>query len=202
MVKNELHIGQISLPYEVIWGENRSTIGIELTPDKELIVRAPVTASDGDIEKVLENKKPWLLKKLSGLEEQESQPLKKEYYSGEKLLYNGRRYRLKLDLVETDNVKVNLQDNLFIITAPEDLDENERREQVKSSLLLWYKEKAKENLTARANGYARKLDVNPIKSRYLIQAPNGASLKTVLSFFTGNWFLLQPEFRTTSSSTN
>lgn len=167
MTKNVLHIGQISLPYEVTWSENRSTIGIELTPEKELIVKAPITASDGDIERVLENKKPWLLNKLTGLEERSSPPADKEFYSGEKLLYNGRRYRLKLELKDTDRVEVRLKDNLFVITAPERLNENERKEEIKESLLKWYKQKAKDHLRKRVGKYARKLEVENVEVKIL-----------------------------------
>ena len=167
MTKNELHIGQITLPYEVTWSENRSTIGIELTPEKALIVKAPITANDKDIERVLESKKPWLLKKLSVLEERSSPPREKEFYSGEKLLYNGRRYRLKLDLKEIDRVEVNLKDNLFLITAPEALGENERREEIKESLLKWYKQRAKDNFRKRTGKYVRKLDIKEVEVNIL-----------------------------------
>lgn len=161
MVKNELHIGQITLPYEVVWSEKRSTIGVELTPDKEFTVRAPVTADDKEIEKVLENKKPWLLKKLSGLDKQSSPPQEKEFYSGEKLLYNGRRFRLKLELTDTGGISVSLVDNLFMVTAPKELDEEERRSRIKKSLVKWYRKKARVNFTDRVEKYARKLDVKP-----------------------------------------
>ncbi|MEF8847497.1 MAG: SprT family zinc-dependent metalloprotease [Candidatus Paceibacterota bacterium] len=177
MTKNELHIGQITLPYEVTWSENRSTIGIELTSDKELIVKAPITANDGDIERVLENKKPWLLKKLSGLEERSSSPREKEFYSGEKLLYNGRRYRLKLDLKETDGVEVHLKDNLFIITAPESLGEDQRRKEIKNSLLNWYKKRAKNNFKKRTKRYARKLDIEKVEVNILDSSRKWGELK-------------------------
>jgi len=177
MTKNELHIGQITIPYEVTWSENRSTIGIELTPEKELIVKAPITANDGDIERVLENKKPWLLKKLSGLEERSSPPANKEFYSGEKLLYNGRRYRLKLELKDFDGVEVRLKDNLFVITAPERLDEDQRRKEIKEMLLEWYKQKAKDNFKKRISKYARKLEVEKVKVNILDSSRKWGELK-------------------------
>lgn len=167
MVKDKLHIGQITLPYEVIWSEKRSTIGVELTPDKELIVRAPVTAKDEDIQRVLERKKPWLLKKLTGLEKQSSPPKEKEYYSGEKLPYNGRRYLIKLNLTEVSDIVVSLTDNVFIITAPQELNEDERRSKIRNRLLEWYKDKAKGDFTKSVEKYARKLDVRPAAVKIL-----------------------------------
>ena len=161
MAEDKLHIGQITLPYEVRWSEKRSTIGVELTPEKKLIVRAPVTADDASVQEVLEGKKPWLLKKLSGLERQSSPPQEKEFYSGEKLLYNGRRYLIKLDLRQSEEVQVNLSDNVFKIAAPQRLDEKARREKIKDSLLRWYKDKAEENFTQRVGKYAHKLNVEP-----------------------------------------
>jgi len=73
----EYHIGQTVVPYEIDWSDDRETIGLSLDQSLELTVRAPMTATTGDIENVLESRQEWLLEKLYGLKEQSEPPYPK-----------------------------------------------------------------------------------------------------------------------------
>ena len=151
----EYHIGQTVVPYEVEWSPNRSTIGLSMDASMELVVRAPVEASLEDVENILEEKRQWILETLYGLAEQEDLPLDKEYLSGEKLLYNGRRYQLK---VYEDNVpepKLDFDGTRFELRIPNNSPVSIKRK--RQAVTDWYVEKATETLPSRADRYIDKL---------------------------------------------
>ncbi|AFO57286.1 MULTISPECIES: hypothetical protein [unclassified Natrinema] len=59
----EHHIGQTVIPYEINWCDDRETVGLSLDQSLELTVRAPMAATIGEIEDVLESRQEWLLEK-------------------------------------------------------------------------------------------------------------------------------------------
>ncbi|MXR19236.1 M48 family metallopeptidase [Halobacterium bonnevillei] len=158
---NQYHIGQTVVPYEIEWSTDRETIGLSMDGSMELTVRAPVSATINDVEAVLEDKQQWVLETLYGLAEQEDPPLDKEYLSGEKLLYNGRRYRLKV--WEEDIVEPTLEftGSKFMLRVPSD--ESATRTRKRQTVVDWYVEKARDELPTRANEYMQKLGIGDIE---------------------------------------
>ena len=156
-----LDIGQISVPYEIRWSPDRQSIGLSLSSSSELTVTAPSSAGLDEIEAMLEKKKPWLLRKLRSVGEQEAPPQPKEYLSGEKLLYNGRRYRIEAE--EHPDLKqpeVEFENERFRIAAPLYDPGTERTEAVRRALKAWYRRAAEREFPQRVQKYARKMAVS------------------------------------------
>ena len=160
----EYHIGQTVVPYEIDWSDDRETIGLSLDQSLELTVRAPMTATTGDIENVLESRQEWLLEKLYGLKEQSEPPYPKEYLSGEKLPYRGRQYHL--DVVEADVPEPQLSFDgteftlrVHRLDSPADRVSIRRKRQ---SVIDWYLDRAGEELPKRSPQYESKLGVSGI----------------------------------------
>lgn len=157
----EYHIGQTVVPYEIEWSPDRSTIGLSMDGSMELTVRAPVEASLDDVEEVLAGKKQWILETLYGLAEQDDPPLDKEYLSGEKLLYNGRRYRLQVNEADVPEPELRFDGTRFELVVPESTPVNTRRKQ--QAVVDWYVREATENLPERATDYIEKLGLNEVE---------------------------------------
>lgn len=157
----QYHIGQTVVPYEIEWSPDRSTIGLSMDGSMELLVRAPVEASLDDIEAVLADKKQWILETLYGLAEQDDPPLDKEYVSGEKLLYNGRRYRLLVSEADVPEPEIQFDGNRFELRVPEGGQVNVRRKQ--QAVVDWYIREASETLPKRANDYMAKLGLDDVE---------------------------------------
>lgn len=158
---SEYHIGQTVVPYEIEWSTDRSTIGLSMDRSMELCVRAPVDASLEDVEETLDDKREWILKTLYGLSEQEDPPLDKEFLSGEKLLYNGRRYRLTVFEADVVQTTLEFDGTQFHLTSPCNSDVSvDRKRQVVTD---WYLEAAKRELPTRADDYMAKLGVDDIE---------------------------------------
>lgn len=153
----EYHVGQTVIPYEIEWTGDRSTIGLSMDSSMELTVRAPLETTEEDVEEVLAEKQQWLLETLYGLAEQEDPPLDKEFLSGEKLLYRGRRYRLKVHDDAVPEPELAFDGDQFDLTVPEDGVNRARKRQ---TAVDWYVERASHELPVRVDEYATKLGVD------------------------------------------
>ncbi len=151
----QLQIGKINVPYEITITPKRKTMALQINNYGELKIKTPPEKKKEDINNFLDKKKRWILKKIQTLEEQQIKPHKKEFFSGEKLSYNGRRYRLKVKKTNTKKPNLKLQQGKFFLETPKNRQEQKIREEV----INWYKEKAEQNLKPRIKRYANELKV-------------------------------------------
>ncbi|WP_435143806.1 M48 family metallopeptidase [Halobaculum sp. P14] len=155
------HIGQTVIPYQIDWSDSRETIGLSLDDNGELTVRAPVTASTTDVEETLNEKQPWLLEKLYGLEKQASPPYSREFLSGETLPYKGRQYPLKVVEADVPEPTVTFDGHKFRIRV-HDFDASTDHVSIRrkrQAVVDWYVETAKEEIPERSDRFEAKLGV-------------------------------------------
>lgn len=164
-LKEYHHIGQTVIPYTVEWSEDRETIGLSLDDSLELSVSAPMTATYEDIESVLESRQEWLLQKLYGLQEQEEPPYPKEYMSGEKLQYRGRKYPLEVVEADVTQPVLSFDDQTFTLGVHR-LDANGEDVSVRrkrQAVVDWFINRAEEELPERAPPFASRLGIEDIE---------------------------------------
>jgi hypothetical protein len=157
---NEYHIGQTRIPYEIEWSPDRSTISIALDSSMEMTIKAPVDTSLEDVKEVLDSRQSWLLETLYGLSEQKDPPLDKEFLSGEKLLLNGRRYRLKVRQGDVPEPTVSFDGQRFDLVGPRSTKMTTREK--RQAVVDWYIEEARNQLPERVRKFARKLGVEQV----------------------------------------
>jgi predicted metal-dependent hydrolase len=138
-------------------------MGIIVDHNRNLIVRSPKDTAEAKIKEVLKKKTSWILSKLKEMDKIKPAPKEKEFMTGEKLTYLGRRYRLEVSEADISKVEVKLYQGKFMINYPEILneDDKQRREEIKDALIEWYREHAKEKIKERVEKYKTKLDVEP-----------------------------------------
>lgn len=175
----------------------------------KLIVRAPVEASLDDVEEVLADKKQWILETLYGLAEQGDPPLDKEYLSGEKLRYNGRRYRPQVSEAGIPEPELRFDGTRFELVVPESTLVNTRRKQ--QAVVDWYVREAAEKLPERSSSYIEKLglgevdiEVKTLRRRWGEYRPGKVFLhwRLILApgrFRTTSWLMNSPTSNTTST---
>lgn len=158
----QIKLGNKLINYKII-RTNRKTMGIIVDHKRNLIVRSPKNTAATKIEEVLKKKTTWILSKLKEMDKIKPAPKEKEFMTGEKLPYLGRRYRLEVNPAENSKVEVKLYQGKFIINYPFELEDQEqrRREEIKDALVDWYREHAKEKINERVDKYKVKLDVEP-----------------------------------------
>lgn len=132
----QIKLGNQLIKYKII-RTNRKTMGIIIDNNKNLIVRSPEDTAETKIEEVLNKKTSWILSKLKEMNKIKPAPKEKEFMSGEKLPYLGRRYRLEVSPAEISKSEVKLYQGKFIINYPEKLkkDDEQRREEIRDALI-------------------------------------------------------------------
>ena len=112
-----------------------------------------------EIEEALEDKKPWILEKINRIEEESWPPKNKEFLSGEKILYRGRRYYTEVK--KGEGTEIEFGDDKFLIKSANYSDDEERRKEVAKELKQWYRTKAEDKLTKRTYELAEEVDKEP-----------------------------------------
>ena len=104
-MKKSINYGSKTIEYELHFME-RKTLGITVTPDMDVIVKAPLNASMERIEVLVLKRAPWILKQQSFFIAFYPKQKQKKYISGETHLYLGRQYRLKVHVSKSESIKL------------------------------------------------------------------------------------------------
>jgi predicted metal-dependent hydrolase len=84
---------------------DRKSLGITITSDMDVLVRAPVDTPIELIREKIRKKAPWIIKQQSFFLSFHPKTPTRKYVGGETHLYLGRQYRLKINIGETESVK-------------------------------------------------------------------------------------------------
>lgn len=96
----------MSFDYQIKYSE-RKTLNITVERDRSIIVRAPHNLSKEKIDSIVNSKKFWLREKLNHAQKYPVDVQKKEFVSGETLMYLGKNYQLSVVDEEINGVEFN-----------------------------------------------------------------------------------------------
>ena len=82
----------------------RKSLGITITPNMEVMVKAPQNVSIERIKEKVKKKAPWIIKQQGYFLSFLPRIPEKKYISGESHLYLGRQYRLKVIKAKSNSV--------------------------------------------------------------------------------------------------
>ena len=138
----------MELDYRIIYS-NRKTIALMVERDRSIVVRAPIGASEEAIRQAVEAKKLWLYEKVNHAQKYPPRPVRKEFVTGETLMYLGRYYRL--EITDDDEPGVRFQNRFYI----------SRQHHADAGRLMreWYMARAQEKLTPKIRHYALAMGV-------------------------------------------
>ncbi|MDX2246254.1 MAG: SprT family zinc-dependent metalloprotease [Bacteroidia bacterium] len=124
---------------------DRKSLGITVTPEMEVLVKAPTDTSLEKVKEKIKKKAPWIIKQQSFFLSFQPKTPKRKYVSGETHLYLGRQYRLKVisDKLEENSEKVKLKGPFLEVYTCE---KNRTKELVEE----WYWVRAKEKIQKMA----------------------------------------------------
>jgi predicted metal-dependent hydrolase len=132
----------IEIRIDKLLRSRRRTVGLEITREAKLVVRAPIYTSLERIHDILRKKRDWILEKQKFLQERQVKYLPKEFIDGEKFYYLGNTYRFKL----TDDDTIRLTEYLEF---PGNLVSDARQ-----YLIQWYKTLAYEKIKEKVGKYS------------------------------------------------
>ncbi len=121
---------------------NRKSLGITVTPELSVLVKAPIDTSLEKVKEKLRKKAPWIIRQQSFFLSFHPKTPARKFIGGETHLYLGRQYRIKMinDKLEMMNNQVKLRGQYFEVYT-------ENRKDIKELLENWYNKKATEKLT-------------------------------------------------------
>jgi len=142
---------------------HRKTIGLQITNDARLIVRAPYFASEGLIRRLIRQKESWIKAKQDYFKQRQSKGLVRKFQPGEEFLFLGKVYPL---VISDDLPKAVVFDGSLKIAQV-------ALSNVKKHLENWYKSQALDYITPRVEDYAREaglkhhaIKVNEARTRW------------------------------------
>lgn len=127
----------------------RKTLSIVIERDRSIVVRAPLNASKEIIEKEINKRKFLIFQKINHPQKYETPKPRKEFVSGESLLYLGKYHKLE---VLQENIESILFNNKFYISKA---NQNNAGELFKE----WYFKQAQEKIIPKVKFHAKNLGV-------------------------------------------
>jgi len=144
----EFQYGSKKISYHLEFSE-RKTLGITVTPEMEVLVKAPEGAPLRQIEAKLEKRAPWIFKQQSYFLRFYPRKPDKEYRGGEAHFYLGRQYRLRVKTAKKNSVNFTGRE-IEVSHAP--------NSPVKSVLRNWYRLRAKEKFAEFAEPWIQRFE--------------------------------------------
>lgn len=114
---------------------DRKQLRIEVTPEMDVVVKAPKERSIEDVIERVKKKSPWIIKQRIFFEQFYPKLTQRKYQAWETFYVLGKEYILRI--VEWDAIWINLNDNKMIVTA-------KYKKDIRSLIQKWYLSLAKE----------------------------------------------------------
>jgi predicted metal-dependent hydrolase len=137
----------MELQYTVTFSQ-RKKLTITVERDRSVVVMAPLGTSPDTIRDIVESRKIWIYEKLKHPQKYDPAP-RKEFVSGETVLYLGRNYRLEIQKGAEESIRFH---GKFIVTgiSPD-----------RAAMLFkeWYIGKARKKIIPRVRQHATNLGV-------------------------------------------
>jgi len=108
---------------------NRKSLGITVTPELSVLVKAPIDTSMEKVKEKLRKKAPWIIRQQSFFLSFHPKTPARKFIGGETHLYLGRQYRLQIQIGKDESVK--LKGKFIEVTARE-------KSRAKDLLNGWY----------------------------------------------------------------
>jgi predicted metal-dependent hydrolase len=105
VIRDSIQFGSKTIEFQLLYS-SRKSLGITVTPEMGVIVKAPEDAPLDKIKQKLKDKAPWILKQQSFFLSFHPKASAKKFISGETHLYLGRQYRLKVLDGKSNEVKL------------------------------------------------------------------------------------------------
>ncbi|MCG2712218.1 MAG: M48 family metallopeptidase [Candidatus Omnitrophica bacterium] len=180
----------MNFEYKITRRPRRRTLSIVISRDNRIVVRANQSLADGEIAKFVESKKAWIGKTLKINDVYLRSYIPKKFVSGEKFLYLGKEFCLRLEKGKRN--KAELNEGTVLIMLPDFV--KTPKEFIIGKLMQWYKSQSHEILNKRVILYSQILNVESgnVKIRTLKRTWANCSHHGVLTF---SWRLIMAPLR-------
>lgn len=149
-----------NIDYEIVYSKRRKSAAIVVRPDMKVEFRAPPGLDPETIRTMVRKKASWVLKKLDGFEVKRNRNPEKRYVEGEKFLYLGEEYPLKISFGGRV-LSVGLEGRVLEVVIPDGVSESLNPALVKEAVWQWYLGCANEKVGELVEFYSEKMGISP-----------------------------------------
>ena len=143
----------MDLDYHLIRSrKRRRTISLQIKEDGAIALSVPYRTPVGEIERFLEERRPWICKKLAEREKRKKETAK-TFADGEEFLFLGEWYPLTIEKNE-QGVPFRLYSGRFLLRS-------RYAEKIRDLFIRWYQGEARERIVERTLFYSRRLLLSP-----------------------------------------
>lgn len=153
-----IQFGSATIVFHLKYSDRKS-LGITVTPEMEVLVKAPENTSIEKVKEKLRKKAPWIIKQLSFFLSFQPKTPQRKYISGETHLYLGRQYRLQVKIGNEESVK--LKGRLIEVTTNE-------KSRTKDLLNDWYLQHARTKFHAVAQPLIEKFKKHKVEPSSIV----------------------------------
>lgn len=154
--------GTTSIAYAVRRSTRRRTVSVAVDSRSAVVVTAPAAAAREQLDRVVQQKAPWILERLRRRSDLPPPAPSREFISGENYYYLGKQYRLHLERGAAV-APLRLTNGRLHLAVPADLSvENEAR-YASAALTDWYVGRATAVLPHRVRRWSTRIGVTPSK---------------------------------------
>lgn len=159
---HSIKFGNQTIPYTLKNSQRRKTLSISVDQHGVSVI-SPSEVAQETIESTLHKKAPWIIKQLSDFEEMKTNTQKRAFMSGEKLLYLGRNYRLKVIKTDCSEPTFRFYQGRFLAELPKSIKEEDHRNLLYPLYIEWIKKRANAFAADRVKRFILKLQKEPNK---------------------------------------
>lgn len=138
---------------------NRKSLGITVTPELSVLVKAPIDTSIEKVKEKLRKKAPWIIRQQSFFLSFHPKTPARKFIGGETHLYLGRQYRLQIQIGKDESVK--LKGKFIEVTTRE-------KSRAKNLLNDWYLQHAKTKFHAIAQPLIAKFKKHKVEPSSIV----------------------------------
>lgn len=160
--KGYLSLLEEEIPYEII-RTKRKSIGIQLSQDKKITIRAPQNVSDSVILEVLETRKPWLYQKLNRIKKVLPTVLvHTQDITRIKVRYRNKYYPMKVHPLSDSkgHEQVVFVGGVFYLYLEPHINGQYTEESLRPLLVKFMRKRAKEIITDKITKFVKLIGVN------------------------------------------
>jgi predicted metal-dependent hydrolase len=144
----------IHLSYHLIRSrKRRKTISLHIQEDGKIVVNAPYRTPKWEIEKFIEEKQSWIVKKISE-KERSIRKAEKEFIPGQEFLYLGELYPLEIQDTHHGEHPLKLSFGRFVL-------DGHHVKGARGLFIQWYKKEARARIMERMDYYSHRLHLFP-----------------------------------------
>lgn len=157
-MKSAIQFGSRTIDFRVEFS-NRKSLSITVTPELEVLVKAPKDTNIDKVKEKIRKKAPWIIKQQSFFLSFQPKTPQRKYISGETHLYFGRQYRLQISIGNEESVK--LKGKFIVVRARE-------KSRARDLLNDWYLEHAHEKFHSIAAPLIDKFKKHKVKPSSIV----------------------------------